>query len=592
MHDLSDTGHRTPDTGHRTPDTGHRTPDTGHRTPDVRPADEAVPRPTLTVDRRVLAVARTVPATRRVLDLLAVVDGDRRVGVTFAYDAGSAFGTQVPDLLAAAGVAAVPFDRAVDEPWDLALTASANGPLHRLSAPVFVVPHGAGHSRRLTPGGSAPVLGMSPDQLMHDGRVVPAVIGLPHPDDARRLAEQCPPALPRAEIIGDPCWDRLLASRHRRAQYRGAFGLGRERLVVVSSTWGPASLFARHPDLVERLTADLPWDDYRVALVLHPAVRAWHSEHQVRRWLRPALDRGLMLLSPDDEWRAAVVAADAVIGDHGSVTLYSAALGRPTALACFSWEEIAPDTPMAALTGTAPGFAAEKPVWPQVEALIEAAGRGPGLVAEQAEALAARSFDHQGRSLDRISTVAYRLMSLPAPERSEQAVAVPLPSRPDSAPTSWYFQAEIDEDEVTILRWPAPWSPPDAGSGKARLLVDVFDPNPRLVRAATVLIQHAEANGEADAEAEIDLADYPAASVRAIVHPGRVILTLRGQGTFEAVTDRLPPGFDPRVIAAAAHAMVFQARRPLGPELRISVSRRTATVPVRAASSPSPCPAT
>lgn len=544
-----------------------------------------VPRPTLTVDRRLLAVARTVPSTRRVLDLLAVVDGDRRVSVTFAYDAGSAFGAQVPDLLAASGAEAIPFDRAAAEPWDLAVAASANGPLHRLSAPVFVVPHGAGHSRRPAPGAS-PVLGMSPNQLMHDGRVVPAVIGLPHPDDVRRLADQCPPAVPHAEIVGDPCWDRLLASKHRRSQYRSAFGVGRERLVVVSSTWGPDSLFARHPDLIERLTADLPWDDYRVALVLHPAVRAWHSEQQVRRWLRPALDRGLVLLSPDDEWRAAVVAADAVIGDHGSVTLYAAALGRPTALACFSWEEIAPDSPMAALTGAAADFAADKPAWPQVEALIEdVRGAAPG----QAEALAARSFGHQGRSLDLISTIVYRLMSLPGPERSPQASAVPLPSRPDPAPTSWYFRADSGEDEVTVLRWPAPWSQPPTASDQARLMADVYDPNPRLVRAANVVILHTP---DETAERQTDLADFPAASVRAVIRPGRVTLTLRDQGTYEAVTEHLPADFDPRVIAAAAYAVVFQARRPLDPELRISVSRRRVTVPVRAASSPSPCPAT
>ena len=557
------------------PDTGHRTPDTGSR---------VVSRPTLTVDRRVLAVARTVPAARRVLDMLAVVDGDRRVSVTFAYDAGSAFGAQVPELLAASGADAIPFDQAVDEPWDLAVTASANGPLHRLSTPLFVVPHGAGHSRRLAPG-STPVAGMSPDQLMHDGRVVPAVIGLPHPDDARRLAVQCPPAVARAEVIGDPCWDRLLASRHRRARYRSAFGVGGERLVVVSSTWGPASLFARHPDLVERLTAELPWDGYRVALVLHPAVRAWHSEQQVRRWLRPALDRGLMLLSADDEWRAALVAADAVIGDHGSVTLYSAALGRPTALACFGWEEIAPDTPMAALTGTALGFAAEKPVWPQVEALVEAAGRRAA--SKQAEALAARSFDHQGRSLNRIATIAYRLMDLPILKRAPEATAVPLPWRSESAPTSWYFQAEIDRDEVAILRWPAPWSQPAAGAGGARLMADLCDPNPRLVRTATVLIQHA-----ADAGPDADLAEFPAAYVRAVIRPGRLLLNVRGQGRFEAVTEHLGGGFDPCVIAAAVHAEVFQARRPLRETLRVSVNGLTATVPVRATSSPSPYPAT
>ncbi|WP_194904094.1 hypothetical protein [Catenulispora rubra] len=290
-----------------------------------------------------------------------------------------------------------------------------------------------------------------------------------------------------------------------------------------------------------------------------------------------------------------MIAADAVIGDHGSVTLYAAALGRPTALACFSWEEIAPDTPTAALTGAAAGFAAEKPVWPQVEALIEAAGHGR--VPEQAEALAARAFHHQGRSLDRISTIAYRLMDLPAPARGQEATAVPLPSRPESAPTSWYFQGDISNDEVAILRWPAPWSQPAVGWGRVRLMADVGDPNSRLVRAAAVLIYRAAGGSDARADAadnnrEVDLAGFPAAYLRAVVSRGRMILTLRGRGTFEAITDHLPPDFDPCVIAAAAYAMVFQARRLLEPELRVSISRRTVTVPVRAVPSPSSCPET
>jgi len=37
----------------------------------------------------------------------------------------------------------------------------------------------------------------------------------------------------------------------------------------------------------------------------------------------------LRLVGPTHDWRAAVIAADHVIGDHGSVTAYAAAIGRP-----------------------------------------------------------------------------------------------------------------------------------------------------------------------------------------------------------------------------------------------------------------------
>src|SRR5947207_5074522 len=85
---------------------------------------------TVPAQRSLLAVARTGPATRRVLDLLAAVEGDPRIEVTFAHDPGSAVGGDVPRLLAARGIRPIPFDRAVGRKWDAALAASANGPLH------------------------------------------------------------------------------------------------------------------------------------------------------------------------------------------------------------------------------------------------------------------------------------------------------------------------------------------------------------------------------------------------------------------------------------------------------------------------------
>ncbi|WP_439658213.1 hypothetical protein ACSHWB_38345 [Lentzea sp. HUAS TT2] len=39
---------------------------------------------------------------------------------------------------------------------------------------------------------------------------------------------------------------------------------------LVSSTWGPESLYGRQPDLVRRLRAELRLDEYAVAVALHP----------------------------------------------------------------------------------------------------------------------------------------------------------------------------------------------------------------------------------------------------------------------------------------------------------------------------------
>jgi hypothetical protein len=58
--------------------------------------------------------------------------------------------------------------------------------------------------------------------LMWDGAVVPAAVALAHREE---LARSCPEALPVAEVVGDPCYDRIDASLPLRPAYRRALGL-------------------------------------------------------------------------------------------------------------------------------------------------------------------------------------------------------------------------------------------------------------------------------------------------------------------------------------------------------------------------------
>lgn len=80
------------------------------------------------------------------------------------------------------------------------------------------------------------------------------------------------------------------------------------------------------------MLAALPYDEFRVAAIVHPNVWSEHGSWQIRDLLAPALDAGLMLVLHIHAWRSALVAADVVVGDHGSVTLYGAALGKPVLL--------------------------------------------------------------------------------------------------------------------------------------------------------------------------------------------------------------------------------------------------------------------
>ncbi|CAD5916514.1 protein of unknown function [Streptomyces sp. KY75] len=141
--------------------------------------------------------------------------------------------------------------------------------------------------------------------------------------------------------MGDPCYDELLGSADRVASYRRALGVpGRHRLVVLSSTWGPTSLIGQGPGLAARVLAALPYDEFRVAAIVHPNVWSEHGSWQIRDLLAPALDAGLMLVLHIHAWRSALVAADVVVGDHGSVTLYGAALGKPVLLGAYGSEAV------------------------------------------------------------------------------------------------------------------------------------------------------------------------------------------------------------------------------------------------------------
>src|SRR3954463_9634213 len=117
-------------------------------TSEVRSAEE---RRWTTVDAeaQVLAVVRTVPSARRLLDVGEAFAGDSRVELRWAVDPGSELGGGVRDVLAARRIRplrltpAAPGTSAGGPPWRLVLAASANSPLDQLGAPVPLLPHGA-----------------------------------------------------------------------------------------------------------------------------------------------------------------------------------------------------------------------------------------------------------------------------------------------------------------------------------------------------------------------------------------------------------------------------------------------------------------
>ncbi|GAA3888662.1 hypothetical protein GCM10022243_61960 [Saccharothrix violaceirubra] len=369
----------------------------------------------------VLVVGHTAASCEHLFDALALIESDRRIQIAFTR-APDVFGGGVEELFRAAGGVVLPWEQAIREPFRLAL-AAAYGSVHRVHAPLVLMPHGAGYAKGFpTATGGTQVYGLDRQRLVRDGEPVARLVALSHDDQLDVLRDQCPEAVDVAEVVGDLSYDRLVASEPFRDAYRAALGVDDRELVVLASTWGSGSLFGMHFDLIPRLLDELPPSRFRVATLVHPAVWFGHGPRQVRAWLSDCVEAGLLLLAPDVDWRAAIVAADHVIGDHGSTTAYAAALGRtvlrvepPARLS------IVENSPQARLGAVARRLRSDVPV---VDQLRDAAA-DPGFGAEIRAALTSRP----GLATVTLRRSLYGILGLAEPGAHRAPAPVPVPPR-------------------------------------------------------------------------------------------------------------------------------------------------------------------
>ncbi|WP_238598303.1 hypothetical protein [Saccharothrix sp. ALI-22-I] len=351
-----------------------------------------------------LVVIPHVVAGTRLVDLLPLLEADHRVQVLFTVE-GSVHGTD--EFTRGLGGHVLPWDQAIRHRFDLVLAASFRG-LDRLNAPVLVLPHGVGALKsRLRPRSeyALPAHGLSREQLVRDGRVVASAIVLSHMGELDVLRASCPEAEPFAVVAGDICLDRMTAGLPYREHYRRALGVAPDqRLVVVASTWTPHSTFGAHIELYRRLRDT----GHPVAAVLHPNIWSVHGARQVRAWLPD----GLLVIPPEEGWRAALVAADVVVGDHGSCTQYAAALGKPMLVVPLANGLLREGSPADLVYQRAPLVDPEEPALDSaavVSGMTEAISSCPG----EAGAILRRTM--------------YRLMDLPEPARAVPVSPVGVP---------------------------------------------------------------------------------------------------------------------------------------------------------------------
>ena len=528
--------------------------------------------------RTVLAVGRNVAALTRLADVLAAFDDDPRIRVLFTIGPGSPHAAGTARLLSWYGAAFVDWRQAVRLRPDLVISTSSNGSLHRLRGPLMMLPHGAGrHKLARGPKSADAPYGLSRAQLVHRGRVLPDVLGVSHPDQLALLARHCPQALPRAVLVGDPCFDRMRASAHLRDSFRTALGLaGRQRLVLVTSTWGSMSTFDASPELPLRALRELPSDRYRVALALHPNIWAEHGPMRVKSWYATARRAGLILVPWYDGWQAALLAADRVIGDHGSVTCYAAALGTPVLLGAAPSPDLVPGTPATQLAAACPRLDEGRDLEPQLDACAD-----PDQVSINAR-IAADDFGLPGDALHVLRSNAYRLMRLePRDDEPDQ----PLIPRPDFAPITvaahrFEVSGPTPADPAYRLRsFPAvlgdraapqdaafPLLAADAGSASG----------PQLSSADIVYLRHpapsvAMDQTAAEQAAAALLDTYPGCRISALVANTHCVLFVRTDAESALrLVGRLPEGrtgVDPLAIAAALYIARFgRVREAPGPE--------------------------
>lgn len=382
--------------------------------------------------RTVLLMVPTMAAGARLLDLVPLLEADCRVQVVVTVPHEGQAWHGLEEFVRTSGILAMPWQQAVHHDWDLVLTASHRH-IDQVHGKVLVLPHGAGaaRSRTLSRKGGAvrPTTGLDRDLLTYRGRLIPSVLAISHHAELDILRRTCPEAEAVAVIAGDICLDRMMQSLRFRDQYRAALGLeDGQQFVTVSSTWSTDSTFGTHTGLYTRLLDEIaqreavgPSGD-RVAAVIHPAVWAAHGRWQVRSWLAPARRAGLLLVPPDEGWRAVMIASDVVVGDHGSTTAYAAAIGRPVCLAAVPHDVLRPNSIAATLAGRVPRLDHSQPLLPQLRDAVHCA-------AEVSSAISSR----MGYAADVLRTAMYRLLELDLPPWPPRTAPVPLPR-----PSEWW----------------------------------------------------------------------------------------------------------------------------------------------------------
>ncbi|MFD9962861.1 hypothetical protein [Amycolatopsis sp. NPDC058986] len=451
-------------------------------------------------------MARTLTSTARLLEAMDLFRNDFRVRARFTISNGTRFAGGVEQLLHDSGVHdIVPWPKVRKLDYDLALSASENVDVRVLTKPVLVLPHGLGFNKYVpdSADGGLRLAGLPPADALRTGRVK---LFVSHPEQVAQLGAAAGETQGNTIVVGDPTCDRLLASVPLRERYRALLGTGGRRLVLVASTWGESSIIGSWRTLPRRLLAELPADEYQVALVLHPNVWAWYGPADLQVLLADALDAGLRLIPPHRGWHALLVAADQIITDHGSMGLHAAALDKPLLLSSAEPDTVA-GSPVAELARIGDRLEPADDLREQLSR--NAAAHAPG----RFEAVTSRVFAHRGKATERLRDEVYRHLPLSPPAADPPLLRAPDPEPEYRDVTAFRVSGRLTGDVVALSRYPASVRPE---SDNRHLVVEESEANLRLPERATVLVRARSTETEdAWAWTESILTAYPFARLAA-----------------------------------------------------------------------------
>ncbi|MEV2193193.1 translation initiation factor 2 [Streptomyces phaeochromogenes] len=503
--------------------------------------------------------------------MLPIFSGDDRITRLFTLVPGSDFEADTLAAIDALGGRTVPWSEACGRTYDLVVAASPKGDLRLLRGPHVLLPHGAGFNKSIPGEGSADsASGLDSAYLRrtHDDGAPIALHALAHPDQVARLAATNPRAARQAKVIGDLTLERVLASSSLRDRYRAALGTGARTLLVLVSTWGPESLLRRHPGLPARLAAHLPYDEYQLALVVHPNERSLLGTYELKERLAPALDAGMILPDPHEEWASVLIAADALVTDHGSTALYyCAAQDRPVVSVHRGGGELIPGSPMGVLLGRIPQLERAE----DIADALRAYRPGPGHAAAEA------AFAPPGDAVNGLRTEAYALLGLAPPAHDVTPRLLPSPAPATRVPAAFDVHVETTAAGVRITRHPA-----GTGLPGHHLAAEYGAASEQLTRSAGLLYRRplpssaapVDLAWTADGWTRHALSAYPGCrSAAALLPSGGCLLRVRGHERTYAVDaeprseggDRVVR-IDPAIALSAAHARLVSPRPAQTPD--------------------------